>query len=214
MSRHKLKKIAAAEDAPNVLHNPENMPKKWHDGWFRNNNPITLELGCGSGEYTSALARMFPAKNFVGIERKGDRLWAGARIALRDHLTNVVFMRVDVQDLLKYFAEDEVAEIWITFPDPLARGTKSRLRLTSDRYLPMYKKILLPGGLVHFKTDHTALFNFTMATLSKFDVEVLCKTLDLYKMPISDIALTIQTAFEKKHLQLADTIKYLKYRFC
>lgn len=213
MSRHKLKKFAAAEAAPNVLYKPENLQNKWHEDWFSNNRPIILELGCGHGEYTIALARMFPEKNFIGIDRKGDRLWAGARTALKENLQNVVFMRIDIQDLTDYFAENEVAEIWITFPDPLSRGTKSRLRLTSDRYLPFYKKVLQTHGLVHLKTDHTSLYQFTLTTLKKFDVEILFATTDLYNTPIDDIAMTIQTAFEKKYVGLENTIKYLKFKF-
>ncbi len=214
MSRHKLKKFAAVAAAPNVLYKPENIQNNWHKVWFQNHNPITLELGCGRGEYTIALARIFPEKNFIGIDRKGDRLWAGARVALHDQLKNVVFLRIDIQNLLTYFGNNEVAEIWITFPDPLARGTKGRLRLTSERFLPLYQKILVKNGVVHLKTDHENLYRFTKNVLLQYDVKRLYDTADLYNEPIDDIALTIQTAFEKKHVELADTIKYLRFKFC
>ncbi|KAA3609307.1 MAG: tRNA (guanosine(46)-N7)-methyltransferase TrmB [Calditrichaeota bacterium] len=213
MSRHKLRKFAAIATASNVLLSPPDTKGNWQKNFFKNTNPIILELGCGRGEYSIALARLNPDKNFLGIDIKGDRLWAGAKIAAQDKLKNVLFMRIDIYDLLNYFAENEVTEIWITFPDPFERGTKYRLRLTSTRYLPMYKKILIDGGCVHFKTDHTKLYEFTKATLQENKIEILEDIADLYNTPIDNINLTIQTAFEKKHLEMQDTIKYLKFKF-
>ncbi|MCA9734166.1 MAG: tRNA (guanosine(46)-N7)-methyltransferase TrmB [Deferribacteres bacterium] len=213
MSRHKLKKFAAAVNAPNILFEPRDRKGNWKQSFFKNTNPLVVELGCGRGEYTLALARMFPEKNFIGVDLKVDRLWAGACIAREQHITNMVFIRINIYELLNFFMPNEIDEIWITFPDPFSKGSKLKKRLTSTTYIQLYRSVLAEGGFIHFKTDHTSLYQFTKKVCLQENMKILQDIDDLYNTEIEEIVLTIQTAFEKKHLQMNDTIKYLKMQF-
>ena len=160
MAQKKLQRFAAIKTFPNVLEYPENIAGKWNE-YFKNDYRITLELACGKGEYAIGLGKLYPQKNFIGIDIKGNRIWAGAKYALDNKLNNVVFLRTQIHKIDTYFIKNEVEEIWITFPDPQLRISKANKRLTHPRYLRLYKNILKPNGNIHLKTDSPALFNFT-----------------------------------------------------
>jgi tRNA (guanine-N7-)-methyltransferase len=186
---------------------------KWNTDRFKNSNPIILELACGKGEYTNALAERHPNINFIGVDIKGDRIHRGAKRALQNDLTNVQFIRSEIQFLPRYFAENEVDEIWITFPDPHLRGKRRDNRLTSQKYCEIYKKFLKPEGVVHLKTDSQTLFLFTRFTLLENQHSILVSTDDLYNDNSIDSSLKeIQTYYEKKYLRLGKNITYIKFR--
>jgi len=159
MGHKKLIRFEAIKSFPNVLQYPEGMQGKWN-AFFNNDNPVTLELACGKGEYTVALARLYPGRNFIGVDLKGNRIWSGAKKALDEGLKNVAFLRTQIESITGYFAEGEVSEIWITFPDPQLRMSKAKKRLTHPRFLRLYKKIMKEGGFIHLKTDSPDLYNF------------------------------------------------------
>ncbi|HEV2830617.1 MAG TPA: tRNA (guanosine(46)-N7)-methyltransferase TrmB, partial [Hanamia sp.] len=151
MAQKKLKRFAEIKKFANVLEYPENMNGKWH-AFFKNNNPIILELACGKGEYATGLAQLYPGKNFIGVEIKGNRLWVGAKFSLDNRLNNVAFLRTQIEKINQYFDGSEIDEIWITFPDPQLRISKAKKRLTHPRFLRLYQKILREGGKIHLKT--------------------------------------------------------------
>src|SRR5690349_14944508 len=152
MGQKKLIRFEELKTLPNVLQYPEGMPGKWHS-FFNNQNPITLELACGKGEYAVGLGRLFPEKNFIGIDIKGNRIWKGAKTALTEGLNNVAFLRTQIDQITDYFGKDEVCEIWITFPDPQLRLSKIKKRLTHPRFLRSYQQFLEAKGSIHLKTD-------------------------------------------------------------
>ncbi len=182
---------------------------RWNSDFFKNDRPIVLELGCGKGEYTVGLAKLFTDKNFVGIDIKGSRMWSGAKEALSDGLLNCGFVRTNIELLTHFFAPGEVAEIWITFPDPQMKRVNKRL--TSVRFLTSYCEILNANGLIHLKTDSDFLYQYTLATIAinKFPVQV--NTADLYGDGLADDILGIKTYYEQQWLDRGKTIKYLKY---
>jgi len=184
---------------------------KWQCEHFQNNFLITLELGCGKGEYTLELAQRFPRRNFIGIDIKGDRLWRGAKTALELNLKNVAFLRIDIYNLTDYFAPHEVAEIWITFPDPYPKRRDARKRLTAPNYLDIYRQVLKTEGEIHLKTDSDCLFQYTQAILKTEHAIVQENVTDLYHSPVQNELLTIQTTYEKRHLEAGRTIKYLRF---
>lgn len=185
---------------------------KWKEEYFKNQNPITLELGCGKGEYTINLARNITDRNYVGIDIKGARLWKGCKIALDESLANVAFIRTRVHLLEYFFAENEVDEIWITFPDPQPQKSRIRKRLTFPRYLALYQKLLIPGGLVHLKTDNNTLFKYTQHVLKEENHEVLSHSCDIYNDMQDEIITGIQTYYEKIYLEENKKINYLRFR--
>ncbi|NIR49448.1 tRNA (guanosine(46)-N7)-methyltransferase TrmB [candidate division KSB1 bacterium] len=209
MTRKKLKKFAELETFPNVFQNGQVATKSWHCDYFNNDRPLIVELACGWGEYTIGLAEKFPNKNFVGVDAKGARLWKGAKIALERNLSNVAFLRIDIQDIAHYFAENAVDEIWITFPDPHPKKKKAKKRLTAARFLLAYAKVLKPGGQVHLKTDHDGLFNFTLENLESENCTVHKALTDLYSSPNNNDLLKIRTKYEKRHLAANKKIKYV-----
>src|SRR6476660_1303853 len=172
MGQKKLVRFAELETFSNVLQYPEEVQGTWN-GFFENRNPIVLELACGKGEYTVGLAGMFPTKNFIGVDKKGNRLWVGAKKAIAHHLRNVAFLRIQIEQIEQYFANEEVDEIWITFPDPQLRTSKAKKRLTHPRYLKLYQHILKHGGFIHLKTDSPALFYFTKLVSDLYGVEIV-----------------------------------------
>lgn len=191
---------------------------KWGADYFHNDNPIVLELGCGKGEYTIGLAERFPDKNFIGIDIKGARMWTGARHAVQEKMTNVAFLRTNIELLPHFFAPGEVAEIWITFPDPQMK--KVRRRLTSARFMELYRQVARDGALVHLKTDSPFLYTFTSALVKDNALPLLVDTDDLYHSAlcgsdadaaISDI-LSIRTFYERQWLARGLTIKYISFR--
>lgn len=184
---------------------------KWSEQFFKNNKPIVLELGCGKGEYTLGLSKMYPDKNFLGIDIKGARIWAGAKEALRDSLTNVGFLRTRIEHINSFFDTNEVSEIWITFPDPQEKRIRSKKRLTSSRFLPNYRKFLKPGGIIHLKTDNFILYKYThnLAVLNNFNI--LLDTDNLYNSGQTDEILSIRTFYESQYLAQGVPIKYIRF---
>jgi tRNA (guanine-N7-)-methyltransferase len=211
MSKKKLARFAELLTFQNVFQQQNSMKGRWHSDYFHNNNPIVLELACGKGEYSVNLARRYPDKNFIGIDIKGARLWRGAKDALADGLSNVAFIRIPIETLSDWFSEGEVDEIWITFPDPYLREGKARKRLTSPRFLHTYRKVIKPNGIIHLKTDEPNLYRYSQeAVLSEGGV-LLIAIDDLYASPHRDELLSIQTTYEKKHLGIGRTIRYLRF---
>jgi tRNA (guanine-N7-)-methyltransferase len=191
---------------------PVDMKGKWNSNHFKNNQPITLELACGGGEYTVALARKYPERNFIGVDLKGNRIWKGAQIALTEGLTNVAFARTHIEILDHFFAPDEIDEIWITFPDPFPRPGQENRRLTCPHFNEKYRKVLKKGGIVHLKHDNLEFFNYSHRTVQR---DPLCTELyfntDIYASELLFQELAIRTYYETLHLSKGRTIKYLRY---
>ena len=211
MTVKKLQRFAELATFPNTFQNPLGMKGRWNELYFKNNNPITLELACGKGEYTLELARRFPRQNFIGIDIKGARLWRGAKTALEQNLANVAFLRIPIEKITEYFAQNEIEEIWITFPDPFPRKGKAKKRLTSPRFLNLYRQILRPGGLIHLKTDDLNLFDYTREILKGERCSPKMIIENLYNGQNPEELLSIKTTYELKHLQAGKTIKYLSF---
>lgn len=184
---------------------------RWNREIFKNENPIVLELGCGKGEYTVGLANSFPGKNYIGIDIKGARMWRGAKTAHEQNLPNVAFLRTRIEFINSFFSEDEVDQIWITFPDPHTGGRNSNKRLTSPWYLNSYRHFLKDKGLIHLKTDNKELYDFTNKVLSYNNLEIIFSTSDLYSEEIGHI-LSIRTHYEKIFLDAGLKINYLSFR--
>jgi tRNA (guanine-N7-)-methyltransferase len=184
---------------------------RWNQDLFKNGNPITIELGCGKGEYTVGLANNFPQNNFIGIDIKGARMWRGAKTANEQKLPNVAFLRTRIEFINSFFSSHEVDEIWITFPDPHPGGRNSNKRLTSPWFLNSYRLFLKDKGLIHLKTDNKELYDFTCKVLSHNNVETIISTNDLYTEKIDNI-LSIRTHYEKIFLDAGLKINYLSFR--
>src|ERR1043166_2192155 len=167
MAHKKLKRFAELKTFSNVLQFPLNMAGKLNS-FFKNENPIVLELACGKGEYAVGLGEMFPQKNFIGIDLKGNRIWVGAKKALQNNLSNVAFLRTQIDKIAEYFSQNEIAEIWITFPDPQLRTSKSKKRLTHPKFLRLYQQFLFPDGPIHLKTDSPDLYQFTKLVIEMY----------------------------------------------
>lgn len=216
MGKNKLSKFADMATYNNVFQytfgtlQTEEFPLKgrWHTH-FGNRNPIVLELGCGKGEYTVGLARMFPEKNFIGIDIKGARMWTGATEALRENLSNAAFLRTHIELIRHFFADGEVSEIWITFPDPQMQKTNKRL--TSTRFMREYAAILKENGIVHLKTDSNFLYTYTRAMVAENRLDVLFDSNDLYNGDLQDNILQIQTFYEQQWRSRGINIKYIKF---
>jgi tRNA (guanine-N7-)-methyltransferase len=190
------------------------MRGKWNEVFFKNNNPITVELACGRGEYTVGLSARFPDRNFIGVDIKGDRLWKGSTLALEQGLTNAGFLRTHILMMENFFDPGEIDEIWLTFPDPRPRKKDIKRRLTNSRYLEIYKTILKPGGVLHFKTDNTPLFDYSMEELqSRKDVCDLKFSDDLYNSDLRADCYDIKTRYEEMFANKGERIKYLRFKF-
>ena len=185
----------------------------WNDKFFKNTSPIILEIGCGKGEYTIGLAKLFPEKNFIGIDIKGDRIAVGSNEAIESNLINVGFLRIKVQDLMNFFAENEVSEIWITFPDPQPLASGIRKRLTNGRFLEMYRCVLNPLGVLHLKTDSELFFDYSLKTLISFGTKNLVFTEDLYQSELNIRHFGIKTRFEEIFTKKGFLINYLSCGF-
>lgn len=182
---------------------------KWH-GFFGNENPVILELGCGKGEYTVTLAEKYPENNYIGVDIKGARIWRGARTSFENGYPNVAFLRMRIDMILNAFAPGEVNGIWITFPDP--QPAKARKRLTSPMFLNRYKTLLKPGSIIHLKTDNLAFFEYTLETIAAEGHELLMHTFDLYNSGLTEDVMLTQTHYEKIFLAQGIPIKYLRFR--
>ena len=182
---------------------------KWNQEYFHNSNPIVLELGCGKGEYAVGLASRFPDKNYIGIDCKGARMWTGATQATTMGLSNVAFLRTDIELINSFFAENEVSEIWITFPDPQMK--KVSKRLTSTRFMNLYRHILCPNGIIHLKSDSPFLYTYTHALVQGNNFVTDIDTDNLYSSDIVDDILDIKTYYERQWLSRGLTIKYIKF---
>ncbi len=187
---------------------------RWASDHFKNDRPITLELACGRGEYTVDLARRYPERNFIGIDVKGARIWKGARIAREAGLSNAAFLRTRIEQIALFFAPDEIAEIWLTFPDPFLKSTKANRRLTAPAFLHQYRRVLQPTGLLHLKTDSRPLYEFSLQILdAEPDVDILHNDHDIYAKPLVLPELEIETYYERMHKDLGKTITYIQFRF-
>jgi len=215
MSKNKLEKFAQMATFKNVVQ-PENLnvtdfeyKGKWANDFFHNNNPITLELGCGKGEYTVALSQIKPTCNFIGVDIKGARIWNGAKKALDNNNTNAGFLRTRIDMIDNFFGEDEVEEIWITFPDPQPK--KQNKRLTSAHFLNLYRHFLKDGGIVNLKTDSRLMHFYTLALLKANGIVPTIFTDDLYGSDYLDGILGIHTFYENQFLQEGKKITYLQF---
>jgi len=215
VGKDKLRRFAEVATFDNVLQLDAGKPYKgqWADGFFKNRNPVVLELACGKGEYTVNLAVLFPDKNFIGIDYKGNRIWRGAKTAIENGVTNVAFIRMQIENLVDYFAPGEVDEIWITFPDPQPQLSREKKRLTSPRFLDMYRQVLKPGGFMNLKTDNDGLHQYTADKIEELKLNLHIRTEDLYKSEHADKVLSIKTYYEKKYLKDNKNINYLKFSF-
>ncbi len=216
MAKNKLAKFADMATYENVFQytfdtlKEEGFPfkGKWHT-YFGNTNPVVLELGCGKGEYTVGLARKFPEKNFIGIDIKGARMWTGASQALEEGLTNAAFLRTRIELINHFFAQDEVSEIWITFPDPQMKKTNKRL--TSTRFMEQYSRMLKEGGIIHLKTDSNFLYRYSKVMIAENRIETFFDTEDLYNSGLNGDILEIRTFYEQQWLSRGLNIKYIRF---
>jgi len=215
VGKDKLRRFAEISTFSNVVQLDAGKLYKgnWASAFFKNDNPVVLELACGKGEYTVNLGRLFPQKNFIGIDYKGNRIWRGAKTALEDGVSNVGFLRIQIETLLDYFAGTEIDEIWITFPDPQPQISREKKRLTSPRFLEKYKQLLKPGGFINLKTDNDGLHAYTAEKIDELGLKLFVKTEDLYHSEFADEVLSIKTYYEKKYLQDNKNINYLKFSF-
>lgn len=219
-SKNKLKRFKENEAFSNVvqpkretlINNRFSQKGNWHS-FFKNSNPIILELGCGKGEYTVQLGREHPHKNFIGIDIKGARLWRGAKTALEEGLSNVCFVRIQIELLTHAFGPDEVDEIWLTFPDPQIKFKRTKHRLTNPAFLERYSQILKPEGVVHLKTDSAFLHGYTLGLLQGAGHEILYANHDIYRLEGSpEVVTEVQTFYEKQYLQEGKPITYIRFR--
>ncbi len=210
MGQKKLIRFSEIETFPNVLQYPQEMPGNWNV-FFKNNHPVTLELACGKGEYAVGLGRLHPQRNFLGVDLKGNRIWVGAKTALKENLTNVAFLRSQIDRIAEYFAKDEVSEIWITFPDPQLRASKHKKRLTHPKFLRLYQQFLKPGGLIHLKTDSPVLYHFTKEVIALYALPVHTDIDDLYKQTELNDELKIKTHYEGLDIAQSNRIHYLSF---
>ena len=221
-SKNKLKRFKENETFSNViqptreevLNNTLELKGNWNRDFFKNENPIILELGCGKGEYSVNLAKMFPEKNFLGIDIKGARFWRGAKTALEENIPNVGFMRTQIELVDLIFAENEIDEIWITFPDPQIKYTRTKHRMTNPDFLNKYKKILKPNGMVHLKTDSEYMHGYTLGLLQGLGLNIEYAHHDVYGTTNAPKEVTdIQTYYESQYLAIDKKITYLRFNF-
>jgi tRNA (guanine-N7-)-methyltransferase len=215
VGKDKLRRFAEIDTFSNVFQLEAGKPLKgkWTSDFFKNDNPVVLELACGKGEYTVSLGQLFPQKNFVGVDYKGNRIWRGAKTALEDGVNNVGFLRIQIETILDYFDEGEIDEIWITFPDPQPQLSREKKRLTSPRFLEKYKQLLKPGGAINLKTDNDGFYAYTVKKIAEHSLNLHINTQDLYHSEHADEVLSIKTYYEKKYLQDNKNINYLKFSF-
>ena len=213
---NKLEKFAQNQTSKNVIEPDKEIYKLIKGNWsrfFENENDIAIELACGWGEYTLALAKQFPQKNFIGIDKKGDRIWKGSRIAKEQNLANVAFLRTNITELPELFDEDEVDEIWLTFPDPRPKGRDEKHRLTNAAFLKKYRHLLQKEGWFRLKTDNTILFEYSLQVLADFNIRKHEFTFDLYRSELIRDHFGIRTKYESIWMAKDEKIKYMKFQF-
>ena len=220
-SKNKLKRFKENETFSNVIQPSREelvegnfkLKGNWNTTFFKNNNPLVLELGCGKGEYTVGLAKKYPDKNFLGIDIKGARFWRGAKTAIEENITNAGFLRTQIELLDFAFAKNEVYEIWITFPDPQIKYKRTKHRMTNSEFLKKYKAILKPDGIVNLKTDSEFMHGYTLGLLHGEGHEVLYANHDVYKQHGSPEEVTgIQTFYESQYLEENKPITYIRFK--
>lgn len=216
--KRKLERFKEIEERSNVIEPTKEIyhyvKGKWNKDFFKNENPITIELACGRGEYTVGLATLFPANNYIGVDIKGERIWKGSSQAEEASLTNVAFLRTMILLIENFFEDGEVSEIWITFPDPRPRKRDIKRRLTSPRFLSIYKRLLKPGGYVRLKTDSTALYEYSLEELqNRKDIADLKFTDDVYNSDLRPECFDIKTRYELAFASKGENIKYLRFKF-
>lgn len=219
MAKRKLQSFAELETFDHVIQQvfreedfDHPLKGNWSKTFFKNDQPITLELGCGKGEYTVALGKKHPDRNYIGIDLKGSRIWRGAKTALEDGMDNVGFIRTQIDRITNFFAPGEIDEIWITFPDPQMQKTRTRKRLTSPEFLDRYRQVLRPNGLVNLKTDSAFLFQFTEEVVAEQALEVLRVSHDIDKDYPGDELLEIRTYYEMKFRETGVSINYICFK--
>ncbi len=210
MGQKKLIRFAELETFHNVLQFPRDMPGKWNP-FFKNENPITLELACGKGEYAVGLGELYPQRNFIGVDLKGNRIWVGAKKALKQDLSNVAFLRTQIDLIATYFSKEEVAELWITFPDPQLRMSKAKKRLTHPKFLRLYQQYLDPGGLINLKTDSPHLYRFTKWVIELYGCTVHKDMDNVYNEQEITKDLKIKTHYESLDIAGSNRIHYLSF---
>lgn len=215
MGKDKLRRFAEIETFANVYQLEEGKPLKgnWAKEHFKNDNPVVLELACGKGEYTVNLAQLFPHKNFIGVDYKGNRIWRGAKTGIEEGINNVAFLRIQIENLLDYFADGEIDEIWITFPDPQPQDSREKKRLTFPAFLNRYKQALKQGGKINLKTDNDQLYAYTCEKVEELGLKIHKNTDHLYTSEFADEVLSIKTYYEKKYLLHDKNINYIQFSF-
>ena len=193
-----------------MLEYPVNMKGEWKH-FFGNNNPIVLELACGRGEYTIGLSNLFPEKNHIGVDIKGNRIYIGAKKCLDTKIPNAAFLRTQIEKLPDYFAPGEIDEIWITFPDPQLRTSKAKKRLTHPRFLRLYQNVLTANGCIHLKTDSPDLYHFTKTVIELYHLKIIEDCSDVYALPVMKPELTIKTHYENLDIAQSKKIHYLQF---
>ena len=216
--KKKQERFKIIEDRANVIEPSKELYQtikgNWRKDYFKNQNPITLELACGRGEYSVGLARTFPEKNYIGIDIKGERIWKGSTVAEEAKLQNVGFLRTHILMIENFFEAGEVDEIWMTFPDPRPKKRDIKRRLTSPRFIEIYKKLAKPGSYIRLKTDNTKLFEYTLEEMQgRQDIDDLRYTFDIYTSDLRGECFDIKTRYEQEFAGKGESIKYLRFRF-
>lgn len=213
MGKDKLRKFTEIDTFDNVyqLEQGKALRGKWAQQHFKNENPVVLELACGKGEYSVGLARLFPDKNFIGIDLKGNRIWRGARTGVDEGIANLAFLRIQIEDIMDYFAENEVDEIWITFPDPQPQDSREKKRLTFPGFLNKYQTFLKPGAKINLKTDNDGLYAYTVGVVAEQGLVLHKKTEHLYTSAYYDEVLSIKTHYERIYLKHDKNINYIQF---
>lgn len=217
MSRiNKLERFAANAEAVNVIENGKEIYTQikgnWRKDYFKNDNEIVVELGCGTGAYTLGLSKQYPDKNFIGVDIKGSRIWQGSQQALEEGVENVAFLRCQILYIQEFFDKGEVDEIWVTFPDPRMKDRDERKRLISPRFLGLYKAFLKENGIVNLKTDDQPLYEYSDNLVKEMKLDVIASTNNLYESEYLELTHGIQTAYEKRFLAEGKPITYLRFQ--
>jgi tRNA (guanine-N7-)-methyltransferase len=215
--KRKQERFRIIEERNNVIEPSKELYKtikgNWRKEYFKNDNPITLELACGRGEYTIGLAKLFPDRNFIGVDIKGERIWKGSTQAVEENLPNVAFLRTHILMIENFLVEHEVDEIWITFPDPRPKKRDIKRRLTSPRYIDLYKRLAKSGSYIRLKTDSTLLYEYTLEELApRKDIDDYRFTNDLYQSDLRPECFDIKTKYENEFASKGEKIKYLRFR--